>query len=190
MEKSNSFKNTSNEVRLLSFQTRDVLETIISKGVYLADSNKSREKRDYSKDVEQLKGCNPIWCFSPVGIRVDFKPLKTPGKFSQEDFISGSLFDTFRCEMSLSSGESLNDLVILEIGVDYRQPRIGITHNSYQGAVVIQMIELRDLVAVYTVEYADADDLKWHYPEVMVEKIYKENPLFRSNFLCRKIKKY
>lgn len=198
MDKSNSFKqegmisiekssNFSDKVRLLTFQSREVLELLLRDGSYLADPTKSRERRDYKEDIAQLNGANPIWCFSPIGIRSVFTPMKVKDNFSYEDFISGVFFQNFRCEMSLGSGEGLNNLFLLEIECNRKLPKVGLTHNSYIGAVVIPKLELNNLIAVYQLNYVDDDDFKWYYPDVTIINIYKDTPLFKENFSCRKI---
>ncbi|MNL91070.1 hypothetical protein D3C81_07980 [compost metagenome] len=172
----------SEKIRLLSFQSEDVLASLLKDGVYLADTTKSRERRDYSRDIAQLNGSNPIWCFSPVGLKTSVKD-----KFIKEDFIDGKFFFNFNCEMSTRSPEDLNNKVILEIEVDKSVPKIGLTHNAYIGAVVIPKIAIEDLKGVYRLHYDNEHNTKWFYPDVNV-LMCKEDSLFTSSFSCVKIK--
>ena len=176
-------------VRLLSFQSKEVLESLFKNGIYHCNVDLSRERRNYSEDIKQLDGMNPIWCFTPKNISSYFVKLDVKDKFIQKDFINGYLFQTFRCEMSLPSGESLNNFVLMELEVSDELPKVGITHNSYNGAVVIPEIKVENLIATYTVEYNDDDDIMWYYPEVKVTNVYRENRLFKHNFACKKTSK-
>ena len=180
-ESNNFYKTNKDKIKVLTFQTREVLGILLEKGEYLADINLSRESREYAKDIEQLNGFNPIWCFSPIGLQTLFL-----NKFVMEDFLNGELFDRFRCEMSLPSGEALNNLVLLELELNCKDIRVGLTHNSYIGAVVIPRLGVNDLVAHYSLEYTDGHDSKYFYPDIKIDKIYGKNNLFITNFSCRK----
>lgn len=94
-----------NKIRILTFQSVEVLNILLNEGEYFANGELARENRNYSDDIRQLNGVQPIWCFSPVGVRHFLNPFKENDEYSAEDFINGSMFDTFRCEMSLNSGE-------------------------------------------------------------------------------------
>lgn len=181
-EQLNKYYQTSNtKIRVLTFQSREVLDILLKKGEYNSDIDLSRESRDYSLDIKQLEGANPIWCFSPVGLKTLYL-----NKFVKEDFLNGSLFDRFRCEMSLPSGESLNDLVLLELEIPTENVKVGLTHNAYVGAVVIPSISLSSLIATYSLEYKDGDGTSYFYPKVKLTTIYSECPLFGCDFTCRK----
>lgn len=168
----------SDKIRVLSFQSEDVLAALLKDGMYLADTTKSRERRDYSRDIEQLNGSNPIWCFSPVGLKT-----KVKDKFIKEDFIDGKLFFNFNCEMSTRSPSDLNNKVILELEVDKNVPKIGLTHNAYIGAVVIPKIDIGALKGVYRLHYISGHKTKWYYPDVNV-LMCKEDSLFTYSFSC------
>lgn len=76
-------------MRVITFQSKDVLNSIIKNGVYFADKDKCREKNDYTSDINQLNGKQPIWVFTNPNI--DYNGLK-----------SGDLLERWRCEMSLT----------------------------------------------------------------------------------------
>lgn len=78
-------------MRLLTFQSQEVIKKILLDGTYFADDSLCRENRDYQADINQLNGFQPIWCF-----------VSTKGRdFIYDDFTDGSLLERFRCEMSL-----------------------------------------------------------------------------------------
>lgn len=168
-------------MRLLTFQSKEVLELLLSETHYYADSTKSREMRDYSQDIEQLNGYQPIWCFSPVGL----SSVAKSNIFSECDFKDGSLFDRFRCEMSISKKEVLSSLFLLEVEIDASIPKRGLTHNAYIGAVVIPELIEGNLIAVYKLDYKASGAHKFFYPTLEVLQILKEKPLFPSSFNCK-----
>ena len=184
-----SFSNinhSSSKIRVLSFQSREVLDILLSHQEYHPDYNLSREGRNYKLEKERYGFTDIIWCFSPIGwYNPSNNPrIKIPGKFSKEDFIDGSKFFNFRCEMSLPDNESLNSLVLLELEYDKEDLKSGLTHNSCSYVYVAPYLNLENLVAVYRLNYDRSREAGWYYPEVFVEKTYKDNPLFESDFLC------
>ncbi len=86
--------------------------------------------------------------------------------------------------MSLPDNESLNSLVLLELEYDKEDLKSGLTHNSCSYVYVAPYLNLENLVAVYRLNYDRSREAGWYYPEVFVEKTYKDNPLFESDFLC------
>ena len=169
-------------IRLLTFQSKEVIDTLYKDGVYYADTSKSREKQDYSKDIEQLNGYNPIWCFSPLGYKEENKVT-----FSKEEFIDGCLFERFRCEMSLNGSEPLNDLYLLEIEIPAKYIKIGLTHNAYSKAVVISQILSSDVLGLYRLYYNQEEEYGWFFPSVNVCNTFREDSLFTEDFKCRNI---
>lgn len=174
--------NDTDLVNVLSFQSQEVLNTLMKEHVYFADKNKSREKRDYSLDVEQLDGMNPIWCFSPIGIRY----LNGFG-FSEENLKDAVMFQEFKCQMSLRSTTDMNNFVVLDLLVNAKDLKVGKTHNAYIGAVVIPKIDVGQLMAVYKIEYDkdDKDDSSWYYPKVKVLERYSPRSILKEEFKCR-----
>lgn len=176
----------SKKIRVLSFQSRDVLEVLLKDGKYHPSIELSREGRDYRLEKEKYGFKDVIWCFSPIGWYnpVNNPRLKIDGKFSKEDFIDGSKFFNFRCEMSLPDNEDLNDLVLLELEYDIDELKRGLTHNGCSYVNVVPRLTIENLVAVYRLQYDRSRENGWYYPEVFVEKVYKDNPLFDEYFLC------
>lgn len=175
-----------NKIRVLSFQSKDVLDILMSNLEYHPSIEMSREGRDYRLEKEHYGFKDVIWCFSPIGW---FNPpdnprIKVPGKFSKEDFIDGSKFFNFRCEMSLPSNEYLNKLVLLELEYCEDELKPGLTHNGSSYVYVAPQLKLKNLVAVYRLKYDRSREAGWYYPEVFVEKIFKEDSLFKDYFIC------
>ncbi|MNV48316.1 hypothetical protein D3C71_1402150 [compost metagenome] len=157
-------------MRVLTFQSEDVIHTIIKEGVYRADLQFRRERRDYTKDIEQLDGAIPIWCFTPV----------TTKPFEAEDFRDGSLFSLYKCEMSLNTYLSVFPMIELEVPDNMLKQ--GLTHNGYSGAKVFSHISKDMLKAVYRLSY----DEHYFYPKILLAKAYSDDVLFTHMFQCRK----
>ena len=170
MLKSSNFFN--NSIKLISFQSKEVLKILKKDKVYRAELGKCRESNDYSEDIEQLGGRNPIWCFKGV-----------PSELTKESFVNGCLFEKYKCEMSVSR-KYISNLICLEI--NYKGiPKVGITHNDYPGAVVIPELKFEDLSAVYRIEYYAKDVLNSQFfPKVYVLEKFKDNCLFNKTFIC------
>lgn len=172
-----SYASNKGTVTLLSFQSKDVLDIIFKEKIYKCDLSKTRESRDYSKDVEQLGGCTPVWCFSPKMRRFNYK-----NRFSKEDFIDGNMFFNYKCEISLRDLKDMNKFYILDLEVPSHLIKVGLTHNDYEGAVVIPEIRGEWLRGIYKLEYID-DKVTWYYPKVKVLAKVKGS-LFDSDFTC------
>lgn len=151
-------------MRVLTFQTEDVIQTVLEDGVYYADKQFSRERRDYKLDIEQLNGYHPIWCYAPVSDQ----------PFKREDFLDGALFHRFKCEMSLRGNLSQFPMIELEVADDML--KLGLTHNAYLGAKVFSHIDKSMLKAIYRMSFID----HWYFPRVFVEKQYAEDILFKD----------
>lgn len=151
-------EGVSDSVRIISFQSRVVLNTLLDKESYYADIEKSREGWDYKEDIEQLNGYNPIWGFA------------IPTKFSQADLYCG-LLEKYRCEMSLNN-KGLSDFVCLELFIPKELLKRGITHNSCYYALVFPYIKSEYLHRVYNINYIKRLCGKYHLtlPKVKLEK--------------------
>jgi len=84
-------------IRLLTFQCSKVVDILLSTKTYSGISHKSREKRNYQLDIDQLDKVYPIWCFTPIILHKEFNLA-----FVREDFTNGKLLDRFRCEMFIN----------------------------------------------------------------------------------------
>lgn len=128
-------------MHLLTFQSKEVIEQL-AKGDYFCSKDLHRENRDYSEDINQLGGYNPVWCFRP----------KQKEEFDLKDFQNGALFERYRCEMSLSQRQGLTAFYMIELKVDSTLVKEGLTHNAYMYAVVIPYIKKESVVAIYAME--------------------------------------
>lgn len=130
-------------MRVFTFQTPDVLDILQHEGVYYADIKLCREHADYSRDIARLNGKVPIWVFTKMKL----------------DDVASSMF-TYRCEMALDI-EDFCKLVMIELELD-KQPPIGLTHNSYDYACIIDSIHLSQLVMAYSLHSAD----DWYFVDI------------------------
>lgn len=178
-ETNDRYSKLNCEVNLLSFQSLEVLKILTKSVAYRPDLSMSRERRDYSADINQLGGYSPVWCFSPFT-----KSLEYSTEFRKSLFMNGSLFERFKCEMSLSSSMEFNKLFLFELRVPSNLIKVGLTHNAYEGAVVIPEIRRDYVVAIYKLSYQDSDPTKWFYPDVKIIKRFKKNSLFDYDFSC------
>lgn len=156
-------------MRLLTFQSKEVLKTILQNGIYFADNKLCREKRDYQADINQLGGFNPIWCFAST--------KETNFKF--DDFTDGVILERFRCEMSLDQEVGLTRFILLEIEVDTKDVFNGITHNAYSGAKIIPSIRIEQLKAVYKV----VNTTHWYYKNIRLLRSYNGDDILFPNGL-------
>lgn len=173
------------KLRILTFQSEEVLDIIRTEHIYHADSSKIREGRDnyYHKDIEQLNGYQPIWGFSPI----DMKSVRS-NKFEAFDFLNGCKFQRFVEEMSISKRE-INKKLLMEVEIEANKIKVGITHNSCSFAVVFPEIKLENLVGVYQLHYVPGDELKFFYCDVNVLETFKCDSLFKNGFTCRHVSK-
>lgn len=160
------FKDSKDKThRVLSFQSEEVLNILLSGKDYTPDASIVRERRDYKEDIDQLGGVFPVWGYAcPYG-----------RNFISRDFLDGVLFETFRCEMSLAE-EGLKRFVMLELEVDCASIFTGKTHNAYKYAVVFPGIKREQVRAVYRINYL-SDDV----PNAKRIVSYVDDPLFEEN---------
>lgn len=164
------------KVKLITFQSKEVLNELLFKGIYYADNSKSREKRDYSKDIEALGGYQPVWCF------------RVPEPLDLESLYWGnSYIFKWSNEMSLGKGKGLEDFEMIELDVDSSLPITGKTHNSYKHAVVLPYLKIEWLVTTYTISERFVLDMVGNPLAMKVfnrSEIYNAvtEPLFEDNF--------
>lgn len=161
-------------MRVLTFQSKEVINTILVEGRYYANIEKCRERNDYSKDINTLNGKVPIWIFIPVDKNNKYT-LKE--KFEEIDFKDGELLDRFRCEMSTNY---LTDFHLLELEVSNELIHKGITRNDFEAAKIISHIDINMLCAIYTVEPTSYS----YYPKVKVYRRYRKSILFPEGLTC------
>lgn len=160
-------------MRVVSFQSKEVLDIILKDTVYYADENKLRTSHDYSIDKQQLNGCTPIWVFANENL-------------CEETLKSGELLERWRCEMSLDQEVGLTQFVMLELEVDPTNLKHGKTHNAYNYACVMNKIDLSQLCAVYRVEHT----AHWYFKKIVLVKAYKEPAITNDELDTRAHKFY
>lgn len=125
-------------VRVITFQSKEVLDLILSRSVYYADLTKSREKWNYKEDVNQLGGFAPVWCF------------RLPFINDEEKWYRGHYFVEFFSEMSLKGQiQDLLDLDMIELEVPENYLKPGLTHVGCDYSFVMPYIKREWFVVNY-----------------------------------------
>ena len=145
--------------RVVTFQSKEVVDTLLRNEVYLADLSKAREGSVCQEDIDNCSGKIPIWVFQHPAFCFD--------KVGNHQFCN--MLETFRCEMSISS---LNDLYMIELHLDY-QPPIGKAHNGCSLACVIPSISLKDVAGIYKLKQTE-----FFFYNIIPYKLYSSNCLF------------
>jgi hypothetical protein len=123
--------------RVVTFSSKEVIDTLLRNKFYLADINKLREGSICEEDIKACGGKTPIWvfqhpafCFEGIGTRQFCDMMRT-----------------FKEEMSVST---LKDYYMIELHLA-KQPPVGVAYNDYTCACVIPEINLDDVAAIYKV---------------------------------------
>lgn len=154
--------------RVITFQSKEVIDIILQSEVYFADKDKLREGSICQEDIDTCNGKTPIWVFQhPCFISTNIGY----GQWCE-------MLETFRCEMSI---DSLNDLYMIELLID-KQPPMGKAHNGTSLACVIDSIHIDDVAAIYRLKETE----HWYFYEVQLVKAFEEDILFRSNITFTK----
>lgn len=125
-------------MRCLTFQSPDVLATILSGKVYKADQTYGREKNDYSYERDQLNGADPIWLFANPEIETGITDHERLAEFLI------SCHDA----MSLEQHHALGSMFCLEVEVSkFIQ---GMTHASSKYECITDKLTKDQLIATYT----------------------------------------
>ncbi len=135
--------------RVLTFQSKEVVDIVSSGNVYYASDMRLRERSSLDlRDVEAVGGFTPIWVFTHPTITNAYTDAK---RFTD-------LIEMCRCEMSLPE-RGLDGMYMLELQVAELPPK-GIGHNSNSCARVIRSIEPWMVLAIYEISttYSANDD--------------------------------
>lgn len=171
MKNSETFDNKEETVRVISFQSKEVWDIVVSTGEYIADPSLSRERRDYKLDIEQLGGKQPVWGFIS----------KYENGFSPIDFLDSMLLERFRCEMSLNQ-DGLQRFIVMELDVPVHLVKKGLTHNAYDYAVVFPEIQKDWLISIGKVEIFEHYE-SYDYRYLVPVHIYKETSSLLYSFV-------
>lgn len=154
--------------RVITFQSKEVIDTILQDKIYFADKDKMREGSLCKEDIDVCNGKIPIWVFQHpcfVSTNIGY------GQWCE-------LLETFRCEMST---DSLDGFYMIELLID-KQPPMGKAHNGTSMACVIDSIRIDDVAAIYKLN----ETKHWYYYNVQLIKSFKEDILFRSDITFTK----
>lgn len=154
--------------RVITFQSKEVVDTILQDKVYFADKDKMREGSLSQEDIDVCGGKIPIWVFQhPCFISTNIGY----GQWCE-------LLETFRCEMSI---DSLDGLYMIELLID-KQPPTGNAHNGTSMACVIDSIHTNNVAAIYRVKGTK----HWYFYEIQLVKAFKEDILFKNSITFNK----
>lgn len=117
-------------MRFISFQSKDVVDILLSGKTYVPDITKCRVDSPYTKD-----GGPKVWMFY-----LDINRLAK--------LMSGSLFISCRSEMSLWEDDFVK-LYMIELEVDEKLCTVGLTHNACDWAMVTPTISIDNVISVY-----------------------------------------
>lgn len=158
-------------MRCFTFQSAEVLDILLRDGQYFGDLSKVRcINNDYSADIEQLGGHCPVWVFC----------LDKGNDSKIYSYINGSVFERFRCEMSVDK-EFISTLVMLELEVPDDTPMFtGITNNAWQCVKVVSYLRREWLCAAY--RYSRR--IHWYYTTIDVYCVCRRDALFPYGFQC------
>lgn len=174
----------SKKVRVLSFQGKQVVDMLLNGDNYKPIKKFSRENNDYLKEKEAYGFKDVIWCFNPFGFRKG--ALNTEGVFNKEDFLDGSLFDRFRCQMSIDKYKIYDNLFLLELEYNIEDLRLGLTHNDCSYANVVPSLKKENICAIYKLVFDWKNNkLLNDKPTLVVVKKFKEDVIFDKDFRCK-----
>jgi hypothetical protein len=155
--------NKPDKYRVVSFQSKEVVDTIFINKVYYADKDKMREGSLRQEDIDVCNGRIPIWVFQhPCFVSTDIGH----GQWCV-------LLENFRCEMSI---DSLDGLYMIELLLD-KQPPMGKAHNGTSISCIIDSIKFDDVAAVYKLKETE----HWYFYEVETRCAFKEDVLFKDS---------
>lgn len=148
--------------RVVTFQSKDVIEQIINNKVYKADKELSREKNFNKVDFDNCGGNVPIWVFQ--------HPCFKTTTIGHKQWCV--MLETFRCESGL---QSLHGMYMIELLLD-KQPLIGVAHNACSLACVIPEINMYDVAAIYQVLKTG----HWYFHKIIPIEVYVGDVLFKT----------
>ena len=165
--------------RVVTFQSKEVVDILRSRGEYYACRDKAREGSFDDRDIQNCSGNIPIWVFQHPAFALDTIGIK---QFC-------NMLQTFTEEMSI---DTLNDLYMIELYLDSK-PVKGVAHNDNSIACVIPSIKLEDVICIYKVS-CNSEDVYNFYDLIPLQVNSRYVPLFpdgfRSNLELYKRDKY
>lgn len=156
-----------NKYRVVTFQSKEVIDILRSKGEYYASKDKAREGSFDNRDIQNCNGNIPTWVFQHPAFALDTIGVK---QFC-------NMLQTFTEEMSI---DTLDDLYMIELYLDKR-PVKGIAHNDSSLACVVPSIRLEDVICMYKVSCTSEHIYKF-YDLIPIDINSKYVPLFPDGF--------
>ena len=139
--------------RVVTFQSKEVVDILLSHKDYYADKNLMREGNLCEEDISTCNGNVPVWVFQhPAFKNTDIGPKQWC-----------HMLQEFRCEMSV---DSLDGFYMIELLLP-KQPPMGKAHNGSSLACIIPHIKLFEVSAIYKVTETD----HWYFYDI--EPIYR-----------------
>ena len=121
-------------MRVISFQSKEVIDIVLSGAIYVPDIQKCRERSSYLED-----GGPKVWVFDPTG------------SAEYSDITDGKLFRRCCNEMSMDEDEFLK-LYMFELEINDNSLTVGKYHNSCAWAYVTPTLSVRQVVSVFKLE--------------------------------------
>lgn len=144
-------------MRVITFQSGEVLNILVRDGEYYADISKCRESNGYEHELKILDGKCPIWVFTNPDIETGLT-YTTP--------------ECWRCEMSLDHYTGLKAFVAMEFDLSPSNLFTGVSHNAYKYAMVTDHLSLSDLCCTYTIADIVVDDSDWYFKKFTVSNVF------------------
>lgn len=154
--------------RVVTFQSKEVVDILLSGKDYYACEELMREGSLCSEDIALCNGQVPIWVFQHPA----FKGTKIgPRQWSD-------MLQTFRCEMSVNT---LDGFYMIELTLQ-EQPPVGKAHNASSLACVIPCIKTEWVRGIYEINSTS----HWYLYAVVPIKIFAEDILFSKKHVFTK----
>lgn len=151
---------SSRAYRVVTFQSKEVVDILMSGKDYYACKELMREGSLCCEDIALCNGQVPIWVFQHPA----FKSTKIgPRQWSD-------MLHTFRCEMSVNT---LDGFYMIELALQ-EQPPVGNAHNSSSLACVIPCIKMEWVHGIYKINSTP----HWYLYAVTPIKLFAEDALF------------
>lgn len=154
--------------RVVTFQSKKVVDILMSGKDYYACKELMREGSLCCEDIALCNGQIPIWVFQHPA----FKSTKIgPKQWSD-------MLQTFRCEMSVNT---LNGFFMIELLLQ-EQPPIGKAHNSSSLACIVPCIKPEWVRGIYEIQGTS----HWYLYSVNPIKIFADDALFSKKHVFTK----
>lgn len=142
--------------RIISFQSREVVDILLRGDVYVPDLSKCREPGDYSE-----VGGAKVWVFH-------FPNL------TQSNFYDGTIMHTCQEAMAIPGKWGLTQYYMIEMMVDASRLSVPKWHTACPYVEIMDTASLSDVVAIYTVHPTSI----WYFTQLKPFAIIQADALF------------